>query len=68
MAPPITPMAGAMMARGALPNLLNCPVCLAACCSRWVTPGMKAVRRTADVPTRLKKVSGPELTMLLVNS
>ena len=37
-------------------------------CRRCVTPGMKAVRRTADVPTLLKNVSGPELVMLLVNS
>ena len=29
--PPSTPRAGAMMARGALPNLLNCPVSLATC-------------------------------------
>ena len=35
-------------------------------CSKWVTPGIKAVRRTADVPTLLKKVSGPECTMSLV--
>ena len=29
--PPSTPRAGAMTARGALPNLLNCPVSLATC-------------------------------------
>lgn len=37
-------------------------------CRRCVTPGMKAVRRTADVPTLLKKVSGPDFVMLFVNS
>jgi len=37
-------------------------------CRRCVIPGIKAVRMTADVPTLLKNVSGPDCVMLFVNS